>query len=79
MLDEYVNLLYSMNDQTNVKDDKHMMIVPKYFKVRSPTENKRHWEFTHVAYERSTTLSELNRKQFSNLDLTVISTERQEK
>lgn len=27
-----------MNDQADVKDNEHMMIVPKYFKVRSPTE-----------------------------------------
>lgn len=36
-----VNLLYSMNDQADVKDNEHMVIVPKYFEVRSPTENKR--------------------------------------
>ena len=48
-----------MHDQANVKDDKHMMIVPKYFKVRSPTETKRQWELTTLLmYERSTTLSE---------------------
>ena len=44
ILDEYFNLLYSMNNQADVKDNKHMMIVPEHFKVRPPTENdKRDW------------------------------------